>query len=107
MAIKFHHIYFSYAPKSPFQYDALHDINLEIKQNSFTAVIGHTGSGKSTLVQHINALLVPTSGAVKVEDATFYCQHLSISHISAFCNLNAAFCVWAVLCEARKGEGAS
>lgn len=68
MAIKFHHIYFSYAPKSPFQYDALHDINLEIKQNSFTAVIGHTGSGKSTLVQHINALLVPTSGAVKVED---------------------------------------
>lgn len=66
MAIKFHHLDFIYSPRSPFQYDALHDINLEIKDHSFTAIIGHTGSGKSTLVQQINALLVPTSGFVSV-----------------------------------------
>lgn len=66
MAIKFHHLDYVYSPRSPFQYDALHDINLEIKDHSFTAIIGHTGSGKSTLVQQINALLVPTSGFVSV-----------------------------------------
>ena len=67
MAIKFHHINFTYAPKSPFQFDALHDINLEIKDQSFTAIIGHTGSGKSTLVQHINALLVASDGILQVD----------------------------------------
>lgn len=68
MAIKFHHLKFTYAPKSPFQYEALQDINLTIKEKAFTAVIGHTGSGKSTLIQHINALLVPTDGIVQVDD---------------------------------------
>ncbi|MFA5659892.1 MAG: energy-coupling factor transporter ATPase [Bacilli bacterium] len=68
MAIKFHHLQFTYAPKSPFQFDALHNINLSIKEKAFTAIIGHTGSGKSTLVQHVNALLLPTSGIVQVDD---------------------------------------
>ncbi len=68
MAIKFTHLSFTYAPKSPFQFAALHDINLEIKENSFTAIIGHTGSGKSTLVQHINALLTPGRGILQVDD---------------------------------------
>ena len=67
MAIKFHHLSFTYAPKSPFQFEALQDINLEIKDKSFTAVIGHTGSGKSTLVQHINGLLLPSDGIVEVD----------------------------------------
>jgi energy-coupling factor transport system ATP-binding protein len=66
MAVKFHHLDFVYSPRSPFQYDALHDINLSIKAHSFTAIIGHTGSGKSTLIQQINALLTPTSGFVSV-----------------------------------------
>jgi energy-coupling factor transport system ATP-binding protein len=66
MAVKFHHLDFVYSPRSPFQYDALHHINLEIQDGSFTAIIGHTGSGKSTLVQQINALLTPTSGFVSV-----------------------------------------
>ncbi len=66
MAVVFHHLDFIYSPRSPFQYDALHDINLSIKDHSFTAIIGHTGSGKSTLIQQINALLTPTSGFVSV-----------------------------------------
>lgn len=67
MAIKFHNVDFTYAPKSPFQFDALHNINVHIEQGSFTAVVGHTGSGKSTLVQHANALLIPTNGIVQVK----------------------------------------
>ncbi len=66
MAIKFHNVDFTYAPKSPFQYDALHDIDVSIDRESFTAIVGHTGSGKSTLVQHANALLLPTEGIVQV-----------------------------------------
>ncbi|HKM02480.1 MAG TPA: energy-coupling factor transporter ATPase [Bacilli bacterium] len=66
MAVIFHHLDFVYSPRSPFQYDALHDIDIEIKEGSFTAIIGHTGSGKSTLIQQINALLTPTDGFVSV-----------------------------------------
>lgn len=49
------------------KYDAIMDVNLNIDGNGeFIAIVGHTGSGKSTLVQHMNALLVPTSGTVEV-----------------------------------------
>jgi energy-coupling factor transport system ATP-binding protein len=53
-----------YMPKSPFEQVALDDISMTIEDGSFTAVIGHTGSGKSTLMQHFNALLKPTSGQI-------------------------------------------
>ena len=43
-------------------------MNLKIEKGSFTAIIGQTGSGKSTLIQHINALLLPTSGEIKIDD---------------------------------------
>ncbi|NBK98655.1 MAG: energy-coupling factor transporter ATPase [Erysipelotrichia bacterium] len=57
-----------YNANSPFPYAALHEIDLEIKQGVFTAIIGETGSGKSTLVQHLNALLIPTSGSVEIDE---------------------------------------
>ena len=66
MPIIFKHLNYSYSPNTPIAFSALKDINLEIKDHSFTMLIGHTGSGKSTLVQQINALLVPTSGEVDV-----------------------------------------
>lgn len=66
MALRFYHVDFTYAPKSPFQYEALHDIFLHIEKHSFTAVVGHTGSGKSTLVQHVNGLLLPGEGIVQI-----------------------------------------
>lgn len=68
MSIEFKKLSHTYNEKSPFPYVALQDINLEIKEGGFTAIIGETGSGKSTLVQHLNALLVPTSGEVIVGD---------------------------------------
>ena len=54
-------------PGSPFQSVALHDVNLTIPDGQFVGLIGHTGSGKSTLVQHLNGLIKPTSGEVLVD----------------------------------------
>ena len=66
MPVVFKHLNFLYSPNSPLVVSALKDINLTIKDDSFTCLIGHTGSGKSTLVQQINALLIPSSGEVDV-----------------------------------------
>lgn len=55
-----------YMKGTPFQEEALQDINLKIEKGEFVGIIGHTGSGKSTLVQHFNGLLKPTSGRVLV-----------------------------------------
>ena len=68
MPITFKNVDFIYSADTPFAYHALKDVNLDIPEGSFTALIGHTGSGKSTLIQHINALLLPTNGEVRVDD---------------------------------------
>ena len=68
MSITFKEVEHIYAQDTPFAYHALKGVNLNIQKGSMTALIGHTGSGKSTLIQHINALLLPTSGEVNVED---------------------------------------
>lgn len=56
-----------YMPGTPFETTALKDVNLTIDEGEFLGLIGHTGSGKSTLIQHINGLLKPTSGKVIVK----------------------------------------
>ena len=68
MSITFEKVEHIYSPETPFAYHALKGVDLVIPKGSMTALIGHTGSGKSTLIQHINALLLPTSGSIKVED---------------------------------------
>ena len=68
MSVTFKEVEHIYSPNTPFSYHALKGVNLDIKDKSFTAIIGQTGSGKSTLIQHINALLLPTSGEIKIED---------------------------------------
>lgn len=68
MSIAFEKVSFTYAPKSPFEFQALKNIDLAIELNKVSAIIGATGSGKSTLVQHLNGLLLPTSGTVYVLD---------------------------------------
>ncbi len=68
MPITFKEIEHIYSENTPFSYHALKGVNLNIKTGSMTALIGHTGSGKSTLIQHINALLLPTSGEIQIED---------------------------------------
>ncbi|WP_033542775.1 energy-coupling factor ABC transporter ATP-binding protein [Planococcus sp. CAU13] len=59
---------YSYAKDTPFEKRALTDVNLHIPSGSYTAIIGHTGSGKSTVLQHLNALLKPTEGTVLIGD---------------------------------------
>ncbi len=68
MGIQFEKVNFKYAEGSTYENAALIDINLDIELGEFLAVIGHTGSGKSTLIQHMNALLQPTTGTVKILD---------------------------------------
>lgn len=68
MSIKFEKVNFTYSEGTPFSYVALSDVNLDIEEGKVTAIIGSTGSGKTTLVQHLNALLLPTSGKVTVLD---------------------------------------
>ncbi len=53
-----------YNEEMPFSSKALDDINFEIKKGDFVGIIGHTGSGKSTLIQHLNGILKPTSGSI-------------------------------------------
>ena len=68
MNIKIEHLSYIYNMNQPIQYDALNDINATIADHDFIAIIGHTGSGKSTLIQNLNALLIPTSGKVIVDE---------------------------------------
>ena len=56
-----------YSPGTPFEKKALTDVSLKINDGEFVGIIGHTGSGKSTLIQHMNALMTPTSGSVWVD----------------------------------------
>lgn len=65
--IKFENVSYVYSSGTPFEKTALHEINLNIEKGELLGIIGHTGSGKSTMVQLMNALLLPTGGAVSVE----------------------------------------
>ena len=56
-----------YSAGTPFEKAALDHVDLSIEEGEFVGVIGHTGSGKSTLIQHLNGLLKPTSGAVFID----------------------------------------
>ena len=67
MPIQIEHLTHAYMPDSPFAAIALEDVNLTIEDGEFIGLLGHTGSGKTTLVQHLNGLLKPTSGRIVVD----------------------------------------
>ena len=68
MGIILDNVSYTYQEGTPFASAALSDVNLSIEDGSYTAIIGHTGSGKSTILQLLNGLLVPTKGSVRVFD---------------------------------------
>lgn len=68
MRIEFQNVDFAYGVGTPFEIQSLHEVNLVIPDGSFTAFIGHTGSGKSTAIKHLNGLNKPSKGLVKLDD---------------------------------------
>lgn len=68
MAIEVKNLFYIYGRKTPYQQIALDDVSLTIPTGSFVGLIGRTGSGKSTLVQNLNALLIPTQGEIIVDE---------------------------------------
>ncbi|MDR3190764.1 MAG: energy-coupling factor transporter ATPase [Lactobacillaceae bacterium] len=70
MAINFNQVGFTYQLGTPFATESLFDVNFEIPTGKFTAIIGHTGSGKSTAAQLIDGLVIPTLGKIELEEIT-------------------------------------
>ena len=72
MSIRLTDVSYTYMPGTPYERQAIKNISLEINRGEFVGIIGHTGSGKSTLVQHLNGLLKPTAGQVTVEGVNLH-----------------------------------
>lgn len=68
MSIKVENLNYIYNPNTPFQHQALKNVNLQLDDEKMIAIVGATGSGKTTLVQHFNALVLPTSGRLTIND---------------------------------------
>ena len=81
MSIKIENLTHIYMPKTPFEKKALDDVNLYIEDGEFIALIGHTGSGKSTLIQHLNGLLEPSSGKIIIDDVDITEKGVKLSDI--------------------------
>lgn len=78
MSIQLEHINYIYSPDNAFKKHALKDITLEIKSGEFIGLIGHTGSGKSTLIQHFNGLLKATSGNLFYNGESIYADNFNM-----------------------------
>ena len=72
MSIKLEKINYIYGPGTAYEKHALKDVSLEIPQGQFVGIIGHTGSGKSTLIQHFNGLMKATSGQLYYNEENIY-----------------------------------
>lgn len=77
MSIEIKNLTYVYMPNTPFEKKALDNINLKINSGEFVAIIGHTGSGKSTLIQQINGLLTPTYGNILVDDVDIFSKKVN------------------------------
>ena len=76
--MKLENVNFIYSPNTAYEIHALKNINLEIREGEFIGLIGHTGSGKSTLVQHFNGLMKATGGAIYYNDENIYGEDYSM-----------------------------
>lgn len=81
MSIKIENLTHVYMPNGPFEKKALDNVNLDIKDGEFIALIGHTGSGKSTLIQHMNGLLEATSGKIIIDGEDITAKGVNLSDV--------------------------
>ncbi|NLL87701.1 MAG: energy-coupling factor transporter ATPase [Firmicutes bacterium] len=81
MSIRVENLSYVYNAGQPMEQEALRNVSLTIEDGEFVGLIGHTGSGKSTLVQHFNGLLRPTSGKVFVDGADIFSKDVSLRSI--------------------------
>ena len=72
MKLEASHLSYTYSPGTPFEQRAVRDVSLTIREGEFIALIGHTGSGKSTLIRHFNGLLHPTGGDVLIDGESIF-----------------------------------
>lgn len=79
--IKAEHINYIYSPGMPSEHQALYDVSLEIPDGTINAIIGHTGSGKSTLMEHFNALIRPVSGRILIDDVDVVSDKTNLGEI--------------------------
>lgn len=78
MQLEIEHLHHIYAQGTTYERQALKDISFRVTDNEFIGIIGHTGSGKSTLIQHLNGLLLPTSGDIKVDGTSILSKGFSM-----------------------------
>ena len=81
MSLKLEHVTYTYNPGTAYEMHALKDISLEIPAGQFLGIIGHTGSGKSTLIQHFNGLMRPTSGVVSYKEENIWQEEYSLKRL--------------------------
>jgi len=79
--LKTEHLSYLYSPGTPFEKAAVSDLDLEIEEGEFVGIIGHTGSGKSTLIQHFNGLLRPTEGCVYLNGEDIWADKKKIRQV--------------------------
>ncbi|MEE1087109.1 MAG: energy-coupling factor transporter ATPase [Schaedlerella sp.] len=81
MSIELKNVNYVYSPGTAYEKHALRDISLEISQGQFVGIIGHTGSGKSTLIQHLNGLIKATSGDILYEGESIYAPKYNMKEL--------------------------
>ena len=81
MSIRIEHLNYRYSAGTAFERLALSDVNLELPDGQFVGMIGHTGSGKSTLIQHLNGLLKPTSGRVLYNEEDIFSEGFDLRRL--------------------------
>ena len=81
MSIKIKNLNYIYGQGTAYEITALRDINLSIEDGEFIGIIGHTGSGKSTLIQHLNGLVKATSGEILVDGENIYAENYSMREL--------------------------
>ena len=87
MSIKLEHVHYIYGEGTAYEKHALKDINLEIPDGQFVGIIGHTGSGKSTLIQHLNGLIHATGGVIYYNGENIYADGYSMKELRSHVGL--------------------